>query len=276
MGSPLADASLRGASFQLDSAGSGAHLTAAGSSGSSVAPQLCPGSDWICGKYLTNRSRDITLALQEHISLTVAAVLIGLVIAFGLALIARRARWVASIILGGATLVYTIPTLAMLAFLISLLGLGQARNTVLIGVTLYSLVILVRAVLTGLQGVPPDVVEAARGMGYGSARLLFHVELPLALPAIMAGLRVATVSTVALITLGSVVDHGGLGNLLSESFTQDWRFEALTASVLCVALAVLADLLLVGLQWLVTPWRHRGRKVSRVPAGTADATVAAS
>lgn len=220
-------------------------------------PGLCPGTSWFCGKYITDRSHDIVLALQEHVSLTAGGVVIGFIVAFGLGLLARRSSWLESLILGGSTLLYTIPSLALLAIVVPLIGLSKSRIAVLIGLVVYSLVILVRAVLTGLRGVPAEAVEAARGMGFGPTRLLFKVELPLALPTIMAGLRVATVSTVALVTLGVVVDHGGFGNLLDEAFQRDYRFEALTAAVLCVALAVVADLLLLGLQRLLSPWRRK-------------------
>lgn len=224
-----------------------------------AAPALCPNSSWFCGQYITERSQDIELALQEHISLTVGGVLIGFVVAFVLALIARRIQLLRNVILVGSTLIYTIPTLALLAFLVPFTGLTQSSNAVLIAVVLYSLVVLVRAFLTGLAGVPAAALEAARGMGFGRARMLFRVELPLALPSIMAGLRVATVSTVALVTLGVVVDHGGLGNLLQEGFQQGSNYEVLTASVLCVALALVADALLVLAQRLLTPWRRGGR-----------------
>lgn len=223
----------------------------------SSAPGLCPGTSWFCGKYITERREDLVLALQEHISLTVGGVLIGFVLAFGLSLLARQSRFLQNFILGASTLLYTIPSLALLAILVPLLGLAQAQVAVLIGLVVYSLVILVRAFITGFAGVPGDVIESARGMGFGAARLLFKVELPLALPTIFAGLRVATVSTVALVTLGVVVDHGGLGNLLDEAFSRNYRFEALTASVLCVALAILGDLLLLGIQKLLTPWRRK-------------------
>lgn len=219
--------------------------------------ELCPPAQWICGKYITKRRDDITLALQEHISLTLGGVLIGLVVAFGLALLARRSKALRNVILAGSSFLYTIPSLALLAIVVPLVGLSQSQFAVLIGMVIYSLVVLVRAFLTGFAGVPAEVTEAARGMGFGPVRLLFRVELPLALPTIMAGLRVATVSAVALVTLGVVVDHGGLGNLLNDAYSKGYRFEALTASVLCVLLAVAADLLLLLVQRLITPWRRR-------------------
>jgi osmoprotectant transport system permease protein len=138
-------------------------------------------------------------------------------------------------------------------------GLGLATlssTTVIVGLVLYSLTILVRGILAGLAGIPPDVREAAVGMGYSGQRLLWRVELPLALPAIFASLRVATVSTVALTTVGVLVNHGGLGNLIDQGQDSNFKPEVLTASVLCVVLAIVADLCLVGTQRLMLPWRR--------------------
>jgi len=104
--------------------------------------------------------------------------------------------------------------------------------------------------------VPEDVREAARGMGYGPGRLLFGVELPLALPSVFAGLRVAAVSTIALTTIGVIVGFGGLGNLISRGLNSFFKAEVFTASVLCVVLAVVADVLLLGAQRVATPWRR--------------------
>jgi osmoprotectant transport system permease protein len=121
------------------------------------------------------------------------------------------------------------------------------------------LTILVRNVLTGLRGVPDDVRETAVGLGYGPTRLLFKVELPLALPVIMAGLRVATVSTVALVTVGAILTYGGLGDLLLLGVDQDFKAQIFAASVLCIALAVLLDIVLVAVQRLLTPWTRAAR-----------------
>ncbi len=117
----------------------------------------------------------------------------------------------------------------------------------LVGLVLYALLVLVRNILTGLEGVPPDVREAAQGMGYGRGRMLWRVELPVALPAIMAGVRVATVSTVALVTVGVIVGYGGLGGLILRGFQNNfYRAEIVTASVLTVALGLTFDVLLAG------------------------------
>jgi osmoprotectant transport system permease protein len=133
---------------------------------------------------------------------------------------------------------------------------GLSVVTVIVGLVLYSLTILVRAIMAGLDAVPADVVESATGMGYGSRRLLLRVETPLALPTIFAGLRVATVSTVALTTVGSIIGFGGLGDLINTGLRSLFKAEVLTASLLCVVLAVLFDLLILGVQRALTPWQR--------------------
>jgi osmoprotectant transport system permease protein len=226
-------------------------------SGDALAVDAAP-NPWFDPSYVTSNWESILGYLGEHVRLTVAAVLLGAVIALPLALLARRSRWLAGPVLGLSTLIYTIPSLAMFAFVAPFTGLSA--TTVLIGLVLYSLVILVRNFLAGLQSVPADVREAARGMGYGSGRLLWRVELPLALPAFMAGLRVATVSTVALTTVGVVVGHGGLGQLIVGGFNANfYRAEIVTGAVGCVLLALLADLLLAGAERALTPWARQAR-----------------
>jgi osmoprotectant transport system permease protein len=211
---------------------------------------------WFDPSYVTDNWDTIMGYLAEHVRLTVAAVVLGALIALPLALVARRSSWLAGPVLGLSTLIYTIPSLAMFAFVAPITGLSAL--TVLIGLVLYSLVILVRNFLVGLQSVPADVQEAARGMGYGKARLLWQVELPLALPSFMAGLRVATVSTVALVTVGVIVGHGGLGQLITGGFNANfYRAQIVTGAVGCVLLALFADLVLAGVERLLTPWARR-------------------
>ncbi|GAA3373873.1 hypothetical protein GCM10020367_35540 [Streptomyces sannanensis] len=219
-------------------------------------------NDWICWEYVRSRSQELTDATVQHVSITAVSVLIGLLIALPLALLARARRGFAGPVLGLTTMLYTIPSLAMFSLLLPLFGLSAAL--VVTGLVLYSLTILVRNILAGLAAVPPDAREAARGMGYGPVRLLWEVELPLALPALMAGVRIATVSTIALTTVGAIVGRGGLGNLIADALPSLFKAQVLTASVLCVLLAVLADLLLLGLQRLLTPW-------TRIPARTLKA-----
>jgi osmoprotectant transport system permease protein len=213
---------------------------------------------WFSPSYVVDNWTTILGYLGEHVRLTVLAVLIGTVVALPLALLGRRSRFLAGPVLGLSTVVYTIPSLAMFALIFPFTGLSS--TTVLIGLVLYSLVILVRNFLAGLQGVPDDVREAARGMGYGSGRLFAQVDVPLALPAFMAGLRIATVSTVALTTVGVLVGHGGLGQLIVGGFNANfYRAEIVTGAVGCVLLALAFDVLLAGVERLVTPWSRVAR-----------------
>lgn len=217
-------------------------------------------NDWVCWKYVTSRSDDLIAAVREHVWITVVSLLLGLLIAFFLALVARQWRRSSGLVLGTSTVLYTIPSLAMFALMIPVMqAVGQpvlSSTTVIIGLALYSLVILTRGILTGLDGVSADVREAAVGMGYGPMQLLRKVEVPLALPTIFAALRVAMVSTVALTTIGVILNHGGLGNLIGHGYDTNFRAEVLTASVLTVVLAISGDLLLRGMERLTTPWRR--------------------
>jgi osmoprotectant transport system permease protein len=222
-------------------------------------PQCYIENTWWCPYYWSDRRPELTEALIQHVELTVASVAVGFAFAFPLALLARRYGRLESTVLGVTTMIYTIPSLALFSLFAPYTGL--TARTVIIGLALYSLTILVRNILAGLQAVPGDVREAALGSGYGAGRMLFKIELPLAMPVIMAGLRVATVSTVALVTVGSIVGpYGGLGNLLLDAVSSQFRAQILAASVLCVALAVALDLLLVVAQRLATPWTRAGEK----------------
>lgn len=212
-------------------------------------------NSWICAKFVSTRKDELLSALQQHVTLTAETIAIALAVSLPLAIAVRRWRHARGGLLGLATAVYTVPSLALFGLLVPITGLRS--TTVLVGLVLYSLTILIRNVLAGLDGVPAEVVEAARGMGMGRLRVLLKVELPLAAPSIFAGLRVATVSTVALATIGYLIGEGGLGNLIHEGLTNYFKAEVLTASVLCVLLAIGLDAVLVGLQFLLTPWARR-------------------
>ncbi|MEV5017757.1 ABC transporter permease [Streptomyces sp. NPDC053780] len=214
-------------------------------------------NEWICGEYLSTRREILLDAVLQHLELTAASVFIALVVALPLAVLARRRRWAAGPVLAVTTILYTIPSLAMFSLLLPVYGLSA--SLVVAGLVLYSLTLLVRNILAGLRAVPEEIRQAARGMGYGPVRLLLAVELPLALPAAMAGLRIATVSAVSLLTVGAIVGFGGLGNLIYSGMNTYFKAQVLTASVLCVLIAVAADLLLLGAQRLMTPWTRAGR-----------------
>jgi osmoprotectant transport system permease protein len=210
---------------------------------------------WICLDYLRDRHQDLVSALIQHLQITGVALALSVLIAFPLALIARRLPRLEGLILGTSTAVYTIPSLALFPILVPFTGI--TATTVVIGLALYALTILVRSMLAGLNGVPAEVRESAIGLGYGAGALLLRIELPLALPVMMAGLRVATVSTVALTTVGTLVSYGGLGNLIEDGVQNDFKAELLAASVLCVLLAFALDAIIVVVQWLMTPWTRR-------------------
>lgn len=209
-------------------------------------------NEWFCGQYLVDRRDELVEATVEHIWITVAAVAFGVLLAFPLALLARRYPRLEATVLGVSTGLYTVPSLALFPLLVPFTGLS--KTTVVIGLGLYALTILVRSMLEGLRAVPEEVRESATGLGYGAGKLLLRIELPLALPVIMAGLRVATVSTVALTTVGSLVAFGGLGNLIKDGVNTNFRAELLAAAVLCVVLAILLDVVLVLAQRMLTPW----------------------
>jgi len=211
---------------------------------------------WISVDYVRQNADVLLAATRQHVELTVVSVLLGLLLAVPLALLARRFRRLETPVVSFTGFLYTIPSLALFAVLAPVTGL--TGTTVVIGLTAYTLLVLVRNLLAGLDGVPDDVREAARGMGVGPVRMLLRVELPLALPTVLAGVRVATVSTVALVTVGVVVSNGGLGQLIFSGLNNNlYRAEIFTATVLCVLLALTADLLLLGLEKLLTPWARR-------------------
>jgi len=195
-------------------------------------------------------------ALREHVVLTVIALSIGFVIAVALALAAYRMRWLESPVTIVTGLLFTIPSLALFQLLVPVSGLS--RTTAEIALVSYTLLILFRNTLTGLRGVPEDVRDAARGMGLTDRQLLLRVDLPLALPAIMAGLRVAAVTTISLATVAAYIDDEGLGAPIFAGIQSDvFKTEIIAAGALAVALALVADGLLVGLQRGLAPWSRR-------------------
>jgi osmoprotectant transport system permease protein len=208
--------------------------------------------DWL------GRNLDVVLSdLQQHIEITLASLALGALIAFPVGLIAYRWRRSYPPILAITQVLYTIPSLALFVLLINAVGLGT--EPVIIGLAIYSLVILVRNLVEGLRGVPPEVTDAATAMGYRETRRLFAVELPLALPAIVAGLRVATVSTISLVSVGALIGTGGLGQLFIHGFQIDNPIEIWTGILLTVVLALVFDLLIVAGGRLLTPWTRAAR-----------------
>ncbi len=196
-------------------------------------------------------------ATWQHIELTVIAVAVGTVISLPLGVLVWRWRRLETPVLGFSGVLYTIPSLALFALLVPITGLSTL--TAEIGLVSYTLLILVRNVVAGLEAVPAEVEDAAAGMGFSRARQFFRIQLPLAVPAIMAGIRIATVSTIGLVTVTALIGKGGLGSLIYDGLTRDFKTPLTVGAVLSVALAVVADVLLLGVQRLLTPWARRGR-----------------
>jgi osmoprotectant transport system permease protein len=203
--------------------------------------------DWI-GRHLD----DIWFLFLEHVQLAGLALVFGLAIAFPMAFAALRWPRLYGPILGLTGVLFTIPSLALFILLMPYTGLSKATS--LIGLTIYTLLILVRNIVEGLRGVSPSVLDAARAMGLTRTQRLLQVELPLALPMIMAGVRIAAVTTIGLVTVTALIGQGGLGRLFIDGFTRDFATPVVVGFVLSVALAVAADLLLVRLQAWLTPW----------------------
>ena len=210
---------------------------------------------WIRWDWVAGHRELITDALGQHLELTSVAVLVGLVLSFPLALAARRWGRLRGPVLGGAGVVYAIPSLALFALLVPWTGLTTTTSE--IGLVGYTLLILIRNILAGLDSVPAELREAAEGLGFGRRRLLARVELPLALPAIVAGVRIATVTTIGLVTVTAFISQGGLGQLILDGLIRDFRTPLVVGTVLSVALAVAADAGLAGLARLLTPWAGR-------------------
>lgn len=210
---------------------------------------------WIWWDWVGDHVDDIGAALRQHVELTVIAVGVGLVIAVPLAIAAYRWRRLAAPVLAITGVIYTVPSLALFAFFVPLTGLS--RTTAELALVGYTLLILIRNTVTGLVAVSSDVKEAARGMGYGPLAQLVRVELPLALPAIIAGIRIATVTTVGLVTVTFLIGQGGLGSLIYDGLQRDFKTPLVVGAALSVALAVVADVGLLALQAWLTPWSRR-------------------
>ena len=212
---------------------------------------------WVRWDWVSRHTGTIVHALNEHLVLTGLAVGIGLLISAPLALLARRWRWLQTSILSMTGILYTIPSLALLALLVPWTGLS--RTTAEIALVSYTLLILIRNIAAGLDSVPAEVREAATAMGYGPLRELVFVELPLAVPVIVAGIRIAVVTTIGLVTVTALIGQGGLGQLILDGLQRDFRTEVVVGSVLSVAVAGVADISLVTVQSLATPWTRARR-----------------
>lgn len=192
-----------------------------------------------------------------HLREALLPVLAGLLISLPLAQLCVRFRWLYPPVLWVTTVLYAVPSLAFFVLLIDYTG--QTELTVMIPLTVYSLVVLVPAIVDGVRSVPGETLAAATAMGFGPVRRYLQVQLPIATPAIVAGLRVATVSSISLVSIGALIgNQGALGNLINDANIYDRPELALNAVLSMAALAILADGLLVAVRFLLTPWMPRG------------------
>jgi osmoprotectant transport system permease protein len=208
--------------------------------------------DW---SWVDDHTAEIWQRVREHLELVGWSLLWGLVLALPIALLVHRYRHLRGPALSVTGILYTIPSLAAFALLLPYTGLSQ--YTAIIPLTTYTLLILLRNILAGLDAVPGDVLEAAEGMGYSGTRRLFAVELPLSVPAIMAGLRIAAVTLIGLVPIAALVGQGGLGTFMIDGFNRDFQTPLTVGTVLVVIIAVVVDALLLLVQRLVTPWNRR-------------------
>ena len=204
--------------------------------------------DWI-GDHVD----EIVVRLIEHVQLTGIAVGVGLLISVPLGIYAFRHRRSYGPITAVTGVLYTIPSLAAFAFLVPYTGLTSIFTAV-IPLVAYTLLILIRNVVAGLNGVPEDALEAARGMGYSNSQLLWRVQIPLALPVVIAGIRIATVTTIGLVTVTAVVTRGGMGHFILAGYRIQFWTQVILGATLSVALAVAADALFLGAQRVLAPW----------------------
>jgi len=212
----------------------------------------CPGNNEICLGWISEHLDRYQTPFVEHVYLTVIPVALGFAIALSLGLLAHRQRWLITPLTGMTSAIYTIPSIS--AFLLLLPITGRGNDTAIVALTAYTLVIIFRNVITGLGGVPEHAIDAARGMGLTSRQLLFRIELPLALPEILAGLRIAAATTVGLAAFAYLAGAGGLGRNIDQDI--EFQGNVLVCGILLTLLAAALDALVLTFQRFMTPWRR--------------------
>lgn len=215
--------------------------------------------------WLADHLDELAFRTIQHLVLAAIAVGIGFAISFGLALWSVRRRAVYGPIIGIASIAYTIPSLAMVALLVPITGISIV--TAEVPLVIYTLLIFVRNIVAGFDNVPDDVLEAADGMGYPRQRRLWRIELPLAIPLVVAGVRLASVSTIGLVTITAILgdQFGGLGFFILEGYRHSFPTEILAGAIPSIVLAISIDLLLVRIQRRLTPWVDASRRAVVLP-----------
>jgi osmoprotectant transport system permease protein len=206
-------------------------------------------------QYLQNNHEVILTALRQHIWLALLPVVLGFALALPIGYLAVRFTWLYHPLVNTCGVLYSIPSLALFVFLPVLLGTKVLSPiNIVVALTIYTVALLARTVADGLRSVDPVITQAATAMGYRRTRRLLDVELPVALPVILAGLRVATVANISLVSVGALIGVGGLGQLFTRGFQLFYLEPILVGIILSVLLAGIADLVIVLIQRAVTPW----------------------
>jgi osmoprotectant transport system permease protein len=211
--------------------------------------------DWLAENFW----EDIFPAIQGHMYLSFVSVAIALAISLPVGVLAARYRKIYPPVTFVTGILYSIPSLALFSILISVPGIVIGPTPVIIALVAYSLLILIRNVVAGIDSVPAETIDAARGMGLTNRQILFGVELPLALPVIVAGIRIATVTIIGIATIGAYISGGGLGKLIFDGINRNFPTMIIAGAVLATALAIIADLLLLALERYLRPWARRRR-----------------
>ena len=206
-----------------------------------------------------NFVEDVVPAFFQHIFLCFVSLAIAIVIAVPLGILAARYRSLYPPLTVITGFFYTIPSFSMFTILLFIVGFSVGVTPAIIALVLYSLLVLIRNVVTGLDSVPPETKDAARGMGLTDRQILWRVELPLALPVIVAGMRIAIVTVIGIAVIGSYIGAGGLGDLIFTGIQRDFPTMIITGAVLSSLLAIGADLLFVGAERMMSPWSRRAR-----------------
>jgi len=200
---------------------------------------------------------EILTALWQHLVLSLSSVFIGCIIALILGILCARRPKLYAIALAVTGILFIVPSLALFVMLIPLLGLGA--KPAIVGLSSYTLLILLRNVVTGLRGVPSDVLDAANGMGYNPWQRLVRIELPLALPLIISGIRIAVVTVIGIATVAAFIDAGGLGTIILAGIDQNYTEKILVGGILTASLATLFDVALSNVEKALLPWQRANR-----------------
>jgi osmoprotectant transport system permease protein len=222
---------------------------------------LADGEPLVRWDWIGDHTDLLTSLTFHHLKLALLPILFGLIVAIPLGIVCVRWRWLYPPTLGVANVFYGVPSLALFMLLLPYFGVGsggEADFTIIVPLTLFSLSVLVPNVVDGLRAVPEPVRQAATAMGFGTLRRLIQVELPIAVPVIIAGTRVATVASISLVSVGVLIGNGGLGQEFIDGYSRDFTTPIIASSVLIIVLALVSDGVLVTAQRLLTPWA-RGR-----------------